>query len=63
MYDGTFNRNMLVIGQTRCGKTSFVQRLGKNKIFGSIDSVDWISKIELSVAREHQIIEYLLCFC
>ena len=57
MYDGTFNGNMLVVGQTRCGKTSIVQRLGKNKMFESIDSVDWISKIELSVAREHQIRE------
>ena len=57
MYEGTFNGNMLVVGQTRCGKTSFVQRLGKNKMFASIDSVDWISKIELSVAREHQIRE------
>ena len=59
MYDSTFNGNMLVAGQTRCGKTSFVQKLGKNKMFGSIDSVDWISKIELSEAREHQIRE---CF-
>ena len=57
MYDGTFNGNMLVVGQTRCGKTSFVQKLGKNKMFGSIESVDWISKIELFVAREHQIRE------
>ena len=38
-------------------KNLFVQSLGKNKMFGSIDSVDWISKIELSVAREHQIRE------
>ena len=57
MYDGTFNRNILVVGQTRCRKTSFVQKLGKNKMFGSTDSVDWISKIELSEAREHQIRE------
>ena len=57
MHDGTFNRNMLVVGQTHCGKTSFVQRLGKNKMFGSIYSVDWISKIELTVATEHQIRE------
>ena len=56
-YDGTFNGSILVVGQTRCGKTSFVQKLGKNKMFGSIDSVDWISKIELSEAREHQIRE------
>ena len=33
MYDGTFNRNMLVVGQTRCGKISFAQKLGKNKMF------------------------------
>ena len=57
MYDGTFNGNMLVVGQTRCGKTSFVQKLEKNKMFRSIDSVDWIYKIELSEAREHQIRE------
>ena len=57
MYDVTFNGNMLVLGQTRCGKTSFVQRIGKNKMFGNIDSVDCISKIELSVAREHQMTE------
>ena len=31
IYDGTFNGNMLVVGQTRCKKTSFVQRLGKTK--------------------------------
>ena len=55
MCDGTFNGNMLVIGQTRCGKTSFVQKLEKNKMFGSIDSVDWILKIELSETRQHQI--------
>ena len=56
-FNGTFNGNILAVGQTRCGKTSFVQSLGKNKIFGNIDSVDWISKIELSESREHQIRE------
>ena len=54
-YDGTFSGNILVVGQTRCGKTSFVQSLGRNKIFGSVDSVDWIAKVELSENREHQI--------
>ena len=57
MYDGAFNGNMLIVGQTRCGKISFVQKLRKNKMFGSIESVDWISKIELSTARENQIRE------
>ena len=46
-----------IVRQTRCGKTSFVQKLGKNKMFGSIDSVDWISKIELSDTRKNQIRE------
>ena len=50
-YDGKFCGNMLVVGQTRCRKTSFVQNLRKNEIFGDITSVDWISKIELSENR------------
>ena len=54
-YDGTFSGNILVVGQTRCGNTSFVQNLGRNRIFGNVDSVDWISKVELSEKREHQI--------
>ena len=54
-YDEKFCGNILVVGQTRCGKTSFVQNLGKNKIFGDITSVDWISKIVLLENREHQI--------
>ena len=54
-YDGTFCGNILVVGQTRCRKTSFVQNFGKNKIFGNITSVDRISKIELSENREHQL--------
>ena len=54
-YDGTFSGNILVVGQTRCGKTLFVQSLGRNKIFGNIDSVDWISKVDLAENREHQI--------
>ena len=54
-YDGKFSGNILVVGQTRCDKNSFVQSLGRNKIFGSIDSLDWISKVELSENREHQI--------
>ena len=55
-YDGTFSDNILVVGQTGCGKTSFIQSLGKNKIFGDgLKSVDWISKICLSRNREDEI--------
>ena len=55
IYDRTFSDNILVVGQTRCGKTIFVQILGKNKTFGNINSVDWISKVGLSESREHQV--------
>ena len=54
-YDGKFFGNILVVGQTRCGKTSFIQNLGRKKIFGDIETLDWISKIELSKDREEQI--------
>ena len=30
-YDGTFSGNILVVGQTRCGKLSFIQSLGRKK--------------------------------
>ena len=54
-YKATFT-NILVLEQTGCGKTIFVQSLGKNKIFGSnLLSVDWVSKINLKKNREDEI--------
>ena len=41
-----------MIGRTGCGKTTFVQTLRKNKLFGDIKEVYWISKTELSADRE-----------
>ena len=59
-YDETFSYNILVVGQqTGCGKTSFVQSLGKNKIFGNgLLSFDWISKTTLTKNREEEIKKY-----
>ena len=55
-YDATFSDNILVVGQTGCGKASFVKSLGKNKMFGDgLLSVDWVSKINLTKAREDDI--------
>ena len=51
-YDGKFEENILTVGRTRCGKTTFVQDLGKNKLFGDITTVYWILKISLSEERE-----------
>ena len=33
-YDGKFEGNILVVGRTGCGKKTFIQKLGKNKLFG-----------------------------
>ena len=52
-YDGEFNGNILVVGWPGCGKTTFIQRFGMNKLFGSeINDVFWVSKIVLSKERE-----------
>ena len=32
-HDGKFEGNILVVGRTGCGKTTFVQNFGKNKLF------------------------------
>ena len=34
MYDGKWEGNILIIGRTWCRKTTFVQNLAKNKLFG-----------------------------
>ena len=51
-YDARFSDNIL----TGYGKTSFVKSLVKNKMFGDgLLSVDWVSKINLTKAREDEI--------
>ena len=54
-YDGKFEGNILIVGRTGCGKTTFVQNLGQNKLFGDIKEVYWISKTELSKDRKKNI--------
>ena len=55
-YDGKFEGNILIVGRTGCGKTTFIQKLGQNKMFGSnIIEVFWVSKILLSEERERTI--------
>ena len=43
-FDGKFQGNILIVGRTRCGKTTFVQNLGKNELFGDISTVFWYLK-------------------
>ena len=57
-YDGQFKGNIMVVGRTGCGKTTFTQNLGKNRMFGKdINLVFWVSKIRLSGEREDVIRE------
>ena len=34
-YDRQFIGNLLVVGRTGCGKTTFIEKLAKNKLFGT----------------------------
>ena len=54
VYDSKFKANILAVRRTSCGKTSFVQRLCVNNIFGELEKIEWVSKIELSEQREAQ---------
>ena len=52
-FDGKFEGNILIVGRTGCGKTTFIQNLGKNKMFGNdIVEVFWVSKKFLNKERE-----------
>ena len=54
-YNGRFDGNILVVGRTGCGKTTFVRNLPKKKLFGDIKEVFLTSKIVLSAEREDSI--------
>ena len=46
-YDATFS-DILVVGQTGCGKASLVQSLGDNKLFrNDLVKLEWVSKTSL----------------
>lgn len=50
-FDAKLEVNILVVGRTGCGKKTFAQNLVKNKIFGEIKELFWLSKITLSRDR------------
>ena len=61
VYDGKFIGNILVVGRTECGKTSFVQKLALNNFFGKLKKVKWVSGIRLSKEREAEIESNFSC--
>ena len=58
VYDGQFSSNILVVGRTGCGKTTFLEKLGLNKFFGDIIKTEWISGIDIDKKREVEIQSY-----
>ena len=40
-YDGIFEGNILDVGQTSCGKTTFIQKIAENN-FGELEEIFWI---------------------
>ena len=59
IYNGQFSGNILVVGRTNCGKTTFIEKLGLNNFFGNhIIKTEWISGISIDKKREAEIQSY-----
>ena len=58
IYNRQFSGNILVVGRTGCGKTTFLEKLGLNKFFGDIVKTEWISGIDIDKKREAEIQSY-----
>ena len=54
-YDGKISGNILVLGGTEGGKTTFVQELACNSMFEKLEGIHWILQIGLSKQREAEI--------
>ena len=55
IYNGQFSGNILVVGQTGCGKTTFLEKLGLNKFWGELVKTEWISGIDVDEKRKAEI--------
>ena len=55
IYDGQFRGNVLVVGKTGFGKTTFLEKLGINNFFGNFVKTEWISGIDNDEKRETKI--------
>ena len=51
-YDGKFEGNILIVGQTGCGKATSIQKIAKNNLFGELKEIFWISKIPLQLKKK-----------
>ena len=58
IYDGQFRCNILVVGRTGCGTTTFLEKLGLNNCFANIIKAEWISGTDIDKKREAEIQSY-----
>ena len=58
IYNGQFYGNILVVGRTGCGKTTFLEKLVLNIFFGNIIKTESISGVEIDKQREAEIQSY-----
>ena len=54
-YSSKFSGNVLIVGRTECGKTTFMQKLALHNFFGKLKKAEWISGITLTKKREAEI--------
>ena len=59
IYDGQSYGDILVVGRTGCGKTTFLEKLGLNNFFCNILKTEWISGTDIDKKRE---VEIQSCF-
>ena len=62
VYNGQFYGNILVVGRTNCGKTTFIEKLGLNNYFGDITKTEWISGIDKEKLKYNLILVMVLKF-
>ena len=55
IYNGKLSGNILVVGRTSCGKTTFLEKLGLNKFSGDMIKTEQISGIDIDKKREAEI--------
>ena len=56
--DNFFYGNILVVGRTGFGKTTFLEKLGLNNFFGTIIKTEWISGVDIDKKSEAEIQSY-----
>ena len=51
-YDGKILGNVLILGGTASGKTTLVEKMASNSMFGKLEGTHWISVVKLSKEKE-----------